>query len=53
MLVNCGPIKTMHYENRFALFAEPALVQGQWIVYAQWQSNTWTITANKKINFSF
>lgn len=39
MLISCGAIKAVHYEDRFALLAEAAPVQGQRIVDVQGHSH--------------
>lgn len=50
MPVNRRPIKAMHYEDRLALIAKAALVQGQRIVYVQRQPDSRPIAASEKRN---
>lgn len=50
MLVNRRAIEAVHYEDRFALLAKPAPVQGQWIVDVQGQSHSRPIAEKGRQN---
>lgn len=50
MLVNRRAIEAVHYEDRFALLAKPAPVQGQWIVDVQGQSHSRPIAEKGRRN---
>lgn len=50
MLVSCGAIKPVHYEDRFTLLAEAAPVQGQRIVDVQGQSHAGPIAEKRRRN---